>query len=265
VSVGEVTELPVGDDDGTDRAAAGTSREERIEALRRRITAIPARSETVPDARGDAETGADRLLPVPEPLAELLPHGGLVRGTVVSVSGATSLLLGMLAAATAAGGYAAVIGLRRLGLLAAAEMGARLQRLVVIPDPGPDPVEIAAVLLDGIDLVVLGLGGTSVPSSRARAVAARVRSRRAVLVVTDGRWEGAHTRLEARIGGYHGVDGPGRGRLCGTRLAVRAHGRAFPPRSVRVEVCADRDAVTWTPAAEGRTRTGTDRVRTAAR
>src|SRR5262249_52477307 len=31
-----------------------------------------------------------------------------------------------------------------------------LSRLAVIPDPGADPVEVAAVLMDGMDLVVLG-------------------------------------------------------------------------------------------------------------
>ncbi len=242
VTVGEVAEFPVDDEEAARR---GTLRAERVEVLRRRIAAVPARGEVPSVARGRVETASECILPVPAPLAELLPHGGLVRGSVVSISGATSLLLGVLASVTASGGYAAVIGRRRLGLLAAAEMGARLHRLAVIPDPGPDPVEIAAVLLDGIDLVVLGLGGATVSPSRARAVAARVRSRQSVLVVTDGRWEGAQVRLEAQVDGYHGVDGPGRDRLCATRLSVRAHGRAFSPRSTRIEVSADHSAVTW--------------------
>ncbi|MEE2034388.1 hypothetical protein [Rhodococcus chondri] len=240
VHVAAVSELPVDEQ-------AEPTRAERIEALRRRIAAVPARGEVSrPAPAPDAAQGPpERLLPLPRPLAELLPHGGLVRGTVVSVSGATSLLLGMLASVTAGGGHAAVIGHRRLGLLAAAEMGARLCRLAVIPDPGPDPVAIAAVLLDGMDLVVLGLGGASVPPSRARAVAARARSKGAVLVVTDGRWDGVQVRLEAQVNGYDGLAGPGRGRLCGTRLSVRAHGRACPPRTTRADVCATRGEVTW--------------------
>ncbi len=75
------------------------------------------------------------------------------------LSGARSLLLGMVAAVTAAGGNAAIAGLPDVGLLAAVEMGADLSRLAVIPDPGTDPVEVAAVLVDGMDLVVLVLGG----------------------------------------------------------------------------------------------------------
>ncbi len=238
--LGEVAEFPVG---------GGTSQERtrQIEALRRRIAAVPSRGEVSrpTPVSEPVEVASHGVLPVPAPLAGLLPHGGLVRGSVVSVSGAASLLLGVLASVTSSGGNAAVIGQRRLGLLAAAEMGARLQRLAVIPDPGPDPVEVAAVLLDGMDLVVLGLGGNSVPPSRARAVAARARSKGAVLIVTDGRWEGAQIRLEAQVSGYEGVDGPGLGRLCGTRLAVRAHGRAFPLRTTQVDVCAERSGVLW--------------------
>lgn len=233
--MGELAEFPL---DGVERP----SRQERIQSLRRRMAAIPAREEV--ERAAPADVPADRLLPVPEPLADVLPQGGLVRGSVVSVSGATSLLIGVLASVTAAGGHAAVIGHRRLSLLAAAEMGAQLQRVAVIPDPGPDPVEIAAVLLDGMDLVVLGLGGLAVPPSRTRAVAARARSKGAVLVVVDGRWEGAQVRLDAQVSGYEGL-GAGRGRLRGTRLSVRAQGRAFPARTTRMDVCATRTRTEW--------------------
>ncbi|MFD3811955.1 hypothetical protein [Rhodococcus sp. NPDC058639] len=254
--MGEVAEFPIGDEE------AGLERAQQIEALRRRIAAVPSRGEVsrpTPVAE-PAEVPSRGVLPVPGPLAELLPHGGLVRGTVVSVSGAASLLLGVLASVTSSGGHAAVIGQRRLGLLAAAEMGAHLQRLAMVPDPGPDPVEVAAVLLDGMDLVVLGLGGASVPPTRARAVVARARSKGAVLIVTDGRWEGAQVRLEAQVSGYDGVDGPGLGRLCGTRLSVRAHGRAFPPRTTQIDVCAERSRVLWEPGEPRRIGGGAGRV-----
>jgi hypothetical protein len=58
------------------------------------------------------------------------------------------------------------------------------------------------VLLDGMDLVVLGLGGRSVPLSRARAVTARARNKGCTLLVTGGDWQGARMRLEARVSGY---------------------------------------------------------------
>ena len=138
------------------------------------------------------------------------------------LSGARSLLLGMVAAVTAAGGNAAIVGQPDIGLLAAVEMGADLSRLAVIPDPGTDPVEVAAVLIDGMDLVALGLGGRRVPRSRARAVVARARAKGCTLLVTDGDWEGAPTRLQAQVCGYEITAGsrPGFGRISGVRLQV---------------------------------------------
>ncbi len=118
------------------------------------------------------------------------------------LSGARSLSLSMVAAVTAAGGHAAIVGQPDVGLLAAVEMGADLSRLAVIPEPGADPVEVAAVLMDGMDLVVLGLGGRSVPATRARAVVARARQKGCTLLVTGGDWQGASARLEARVSGY---------------------------------------------------------------
>ena len=126
------------------------------------------------------------------------------------LSGARSLPLSMVAAVTAAGGHVAIVGQPDVGLLAAVEMGADLSRLAVIPEPGADPVEVAAVLMDGMDLVVLGLGGRSVPATRARAVVARARQRGCTLLVTDGDWQGASARLDARVSGYE-VTGPAAG------------------------------------------------------
>ncbi|EUA52795.1 hypothetical protein I552_8903 [Mycobacterium xenopi 3993] len=76
----------------------------------------------------------ETTLPIPQLLAKTLP-GALPRGTVAVVSGARSLLLGMVAAVTAAGGNAAIVGQPDIGLLAAVEMGADLSRLAVIPIP----------------------------------------------------------------------------------------------------------------------------------
>ncbi|EME23639.1 hypothetical protein G419_02335 [Rhodococcus triatomae BKS 15-14] len=227
--------------------APGLSRRERIEQLRSRIAAVPARGESVA-ARADRAPGTTtrEVLPVPGPLAELLPQGGLPRGSVVAVSGAASLLIGLLASVTASGGHAAVVGHPRLGLLAASEMGADLGRLAVIPDPGPDPVEVAAVLLDGLDLVVLGLGALVVPPSRARAVVARARSKGATLLVTGGGWDGTEIRLDASVREYDGLD-RGCGRLRGLRLSVGAEGRAFQRRTARIDLCPRRDRVEWFP------------------
>ncbi|MCV7101230.1 hypothetical protein [Mycobacterium palustre] len=194
------------------------NRADQLESLRRRMAEIS----------GKAVAPAEDLLPeseahvaLPPWLAESLP-APLPRGTVAVCSGARSMLLGIVAAVTAAGGNVAIVGHPDIGLLAAAEMGADLSRLAVIPDPGTDPVEVAAVLIDGMDLVVLGLGGRKVPPTRARAVVARARNKGCTLLVTDGDWQGAPTRLAARVCGYELTAGgrPGFGRIGRVRLQV---------------------------------------------
>jgi hypothetical protein len=203
-------------------AFASDHRAEQLESLRRQMASVSGK------ASGAVAARADDLLPesesrlsLPQWLADSLPVA-LPRGTVAVLSGARSLLLSMVAAVTAAGGNVAIVGQPDIGLLAAVEMGADLSRLAVIPDPGTDPVEVAAVLIDGMDLVVLGLGGRRVPQTRARAVVARARNRGCTLLVTDGDWQGAPTRLEARVCGYEITAGnrTGFGRIGNVRLQI---------------------------------------------
>ncbi|MBF6465060.1 hypothetical protein IU427_07655 [Nocardia beijingensis] len=212
--------------------------------LRRRMAAVPGRGESAAHRVPLGVGSRGVALPVPAALAPLLPDGGLTKGSVVAYTGANSLLAGLLAAVTEGGGHAAVVGMPRLGLLAAVEMGAQLRRLAVIADPGPDPVEVAAVLLDGLDLVVLGLGGGAVAPARSRVIAARARNKGATLVVADGRWPGASLRLDARVSGYTGL-GRGRGRLRSLGLTVEVRGKAGPPRRGRLDLCPNAGRVEW--------------------
>lgn len=212
------------------------NRAEQLNQLRRQMAAVAgkvggARQELGAVPGAPAAPVFEAVLPVPPLLAGVLP-AGLPRGAVAVLSGARSLMLGMVAAVTAAGGNAAIVGQPDIGLLAAAEMGADLSRLAVIPDPGNDPVEVAAVLMDGLDLVVLGLGGRCVPPARTRVVLARARHRGCTLLVSGGDWQGAALRLDARVSGYELAGSAGRrarsgfGRIGAVRLEVRAAGRA---------------------------------------
>jgi hypothetical protein len=212
------------------------SRAEQLKQLRRQMAAVSGKVGSSRRAHTPAHPADDALLPdsettlpVPPLLADVLPDA-LPRGTVAVLSGARSLPLSMVAAVTAAGGNAAIVGQPDVGLLAAVEMGADLSRLAVIPDPGSDPVEVAAVLMDGMDLVVLALGGRSVSQTRARAVVARAHQKGCTLLVTDGDWQGASMRLEARVCGYETTPSagstPGFGRIKKVRLAVCARGRS---------------------------------------
>lgn len=205
-------------------------RAEQLRQLRRQMAAVSSKVGAGPGARGHAEetiSGFESLLSIPESLVDLLP-AGLPKGAVAVLTGARSLTLSMAAAVTATGGYVALVGLPDIGLLAAAEMGADLDRLAVVSDPGTDPVEVAAVLMDGMDLVVLGLRGRAVPPGRARAVTARARHKGSTLLVTEGDWPGPWIRLDARVCGYELSAGPvpGFGRISRVRLSTRAGGRA---------------------------------------
>lgn len=184
------------------------------------------------------------VFPVPDPLAAVLPGGGLPRGGVVSVTGAhgsTSLLLSLLAASS--GAWSAVVGMPGLGLLAAAEFGVDLDRTVLIPEPGPDLLQVLSVLVDGVDLIVVRPPRGGVAPAQLRVLTGRLRQRGAVLLATGG-WPGADLVLRTRITAWSGV-GQGHGRLRDRELMVEVRGRgaAGRPRLATLELRSTRTAV----------------------
>lgn len=198
-----------------------------------------------------AAAGVDRLLPVGPELRPLLPGGGLRRGSTVAMTagavsagavsagaataGAGSLVLALLAGVSASGGWSAVVGLPSLGVLAAAQAGVALERLALVPCPGPEWGAVVAALLDGVDAVVIAPPGP-VPARLASRLAARARQRGSVLL-PYGPWEGADLTMTAGDGVWKGM-GRGHGRLRHRELTLTAHGRgaAGRPRRVRVRL-----------------------------
>jgi hypothetical protein len=173
-------------------------------------------------AAEDEETGP--VLPVAAPLAAALPRGGLARGSVVSVlgQGATSLLFTLLAGPEAP--WTALVGMPGVGLLAAAEFGIDLDRVVVIPEPGPDVLQVLSILVDGVDMIAVTLPTQVMPSpSRQRVLTGRLRQRGSVLLVM-GPWPGADLVLTASWTGFSGL-GRGHGRLRDRELSVEVGGR----------------------------------------
>lgn len=196
---------------------------------------------TAADARStplDPGTHA-RLLPVHDSLAGLLPSGGLERGGTLVVGGSTSLVLALLAEASRAGGWAAFVGLPRVGVLAAHELGLDLARLILVPAPGPDGPTVVAALLDGVDVVVVG--DVALTDADRRRLSARARERDAVLVSTTP-WQGAHVTLTSEIARWEGL-GRGEGRLRARRLTVRGGGRGAAARGWTAEVVVPPPAV----------------------
>jgi hypothetical protein len=194
--------------------------------------------------RAPAEPAGQRPLPVLPPLAPLLPHGALRRGSTVVVQGAPSLLLALLAGPSQAGSWCAVVGVPALGLVAAAEAGVALDRLPLVPVPGADWASVAAALLDALDVVVVA------PQSRvrdgdARRLAARARQRGSVLVpfgVRAGGWEGADLWLTVGDARWEGL-GDGHGHLRARQVEVRCAGRGSATRPRRARL--------WLPAPDG--------------
>ncbi|MFC5992746.1 hypothetical protein ACFQE5_00810 [Pseudonocardia hispaniensis] len=143
--------------------------------------------------------------------------------------GSTSLLLALLAEASAGGVWAAVVGRPGLGLVAAAEAGVRLERLALVPHPERDLVAVAAALLDGLDVVaVAGAERAGVRAADRRRLMARARQRGAVLLVL-GSWPGADLELSCSDPRWWGLGGGGSGRLCARRVRVRLQGRGVGP------------------------------------
>ena len=145
-------------------------------------------------------------------------------------SGAASLLLTLLAAATAAGEWAAVVdGEGVLGGLAAAEAGVALDRLAVVRAvPASLYSRVVATLLDGVTVV-----GATIPRgfrlADARRLEAQARERAAVLVAA-GSWPGeAALRLRAEHSSWSGL-GRGEGLLGQRVLRVAVSGRGAAGR-----------------------------------
>jgi hypothetical protein len=126
-----------------------------------------------------------------------------------------------------------MVGLPAVGLLAAQQAGVVLDRLALVPRPGPDAPTVLAALLDGVDLVVVGDDAALVDSDR-RRLTARARERGTVLLSTTP-WPGAHVVLTAEPVGWTGL-GAGHGHLDRHRLAVTRAGRGSAGRGVRAEV-----------------------------
>jgi hypothetical protein len=224
----------------------------------------PIRGTAIPDPAA---------VPVPEPLAGLLP-GGLRRGEAAALAtrnqGPDYLALALLAEALKAGLWCSVIGVPELGLAAlagllgpAARRQAALDRLILVTEPGEQWAEITATLADGVDLLLVR-PATAVRAETAQRVDARLRKGRsagtthsAALLVLGG-WPTARLALRIARMDWTGLDGigptAGTGHLTAGRATVVAQGRATAgrPRTARL----------WLPDATGAVRSLSDDPRT---
>jgi hypothetical protein len=264
VAIAHVFEKPPADADGRRAALAqAMARWGGAHSAPVLTRADELRGNADPRGGSGADPGADPgVIAVPGALAELVP-GGVRRGEAVALRGGPGsgpnasnamdyLTLSLLAEALRAGLWCAAVGTPELGGAALAGLlggpavreGA-LQRLLVVAEPGERWAEAAAVLADGVDLLLVSPPGT-VSAQVARRLDARLRQgvadsarHRAALLVL-GAWPSARTVLRVRRLGWSGL-GEGTGHLAGGRAEITAEDRARRVRSVRV----------WLPGEDG--------------
>jgi hypothetical protein len=182
----------------------------------------------------------DRLLQLIAPIASLFPEGGLRRGSTVVIGrgdspGMTSLALALLSGPCGGGSWCAVVGAPDVGLVAANQLGIDLERLAIVPAPGPKWATVTAALLEGFDVVLLRAAG-QINHSDARKLEARARERGSVLAVMGDGWPGsAAVRLGIVEGRWCGLE-DGCGHLWGREVEVMAHGRGAASRPQRARI-----------------------------
>jgi hypothetical protein len=196
--------------------------------------------------RDDVLAG-EGLLPVLPALRDLLPGGGLQRGSVVTSGDFGLLSLALVAGAVADGAWCAVVGVPAIGMRAAAEAGVDPDRVLLIAEPGPRWPQVVASLLDGFDVVLLC--PPSPPSAQLRRkLEAAARRYDSVLVVAAD-WPGAQSRLLVTSAEWTGI-GAGHGRLRARRAQVVASGRGAGERL--------RSVWLWLPGPDGSVAVATD-------
>lgn len=207
----------------------------------------------------------ERYLPVAEPLAGLVPYGGLVRGTTVGVRGSgavTSLTFALIAEATRTGSWLVSIGFDHLNWTAAREMGVALERVVTVDLSSPSPsaragsmaAEVISAAMDAAELVMVA-PSIRVPVGLQRRLHARARERGVVLLHphptrTQGGWspEAATCELWLEVvdSGWEGL-GRGWGYAAARWAEVQSSGRGVGARVRRQRI--------WLPSADGRVAT----------
>jgi hypothetical protein len=202
-------------------------------------------------ARDGAEAGADRvaelqarirqmqatkldsrLIPTHPAIAPLLPGGGLKQGAVYSVQRSAMLIMALLATASAAGSWCAVVGVPEFGVEAADHAGIALDRLVLVPHPGDQWLAVTAAIADVIEVVVTRPPQRASDSSVAR-LSARLRQRGATLLVI-GTWPQSEAMISLSDSRWHGI-GTGHGHLAAREATVTVTSALTGrPRSARL-------------------------------
>jgi hypothetical protein len=148
--------------------------------------------------------------------------------------------MALMAGPSAEGAWCGVVGVPSFGAEAARALGVDLERLVLVPDPGSDWLNVVAALVDALTVVVVRPPGDVTPGEASR-LAARLRTRGAMLIAY-GSWPGSEARFEIESSTWTGL-GDGEGLLTARKATVAVTGR-------RAAVHARRQHL-WLPAPDG--------------
>lgn len=182
----------------------------------------------------------EHTLPVLPGLRDLLPGGGLARGSVLAVPEVGLLLLALAAAASAAGAWCGLAGVQEAGVLAAADLGLCPERTLLTPRLGPNWPQVVSSLADGCEVVIVR-PPSAAPAQVRRRMEAALRRAGGVLLVA-GEWPGAQLELRVVNREWSGLgDGHGRLRACRAEVAVSGRGAAGRTQSRWL----------WLPAEDG--------------
>ena len=185
----------------------------------------------------------EHSLPVLPGLRELLPGGGLARGSVITVPEVGLLLLALAAAASAEGAWCALAGVREAGVLAAADLGLCPERTLLTPHLGPHWPQVVSSLADGCEIVIVR-PPTAAPAQLRRRMEAGCAARAGCCWSrASGRARSFSCACSRRE--WSGLS-DGRGRLRACRAEVGGYGRGAAGRP--------ETSWLWLPAEDGAVR-----------
>ncbi|WP_096454506.1 hypothetical protein [Corynebacterium suranareeae] len=229
------------------------SRAERIDALRSRMStmgaAVPKFESSVEESlsqKQDFLADKQGIVAVPSTFSDLFPGGGLPRRAVTQLVEQPLVVVEFLAHITAHGGHAAVIGWKDLAYAGVIDSGGVCENIIAIPDPGTEPLNVAAVLCEGLDIVVYKGPEISLSPTRARPLLGKLRQGTAALVMVGTKVASPAVSVDAEIINYVGI-GAGRGRIRGVEMQVRTVSKTHGARSRKVMISRPQDAALLEP------------------
>lgn len=170
------------------------------------------------------------IRPAPETLD--LAGISLARRQVTRCNECPGLVVELIAQATSQGKHVGVVGWPELLLAQVAEEG-RLDKVIVVPEPGAEALAVTGVLVEGLDLVVHHSAPVQLTPTAARPLLARVRAGRAALVTVGLEVPGTLTLIEGHAATYRGI-GAGTGRITGVDINVRIEAKGRRPQQKTV-------------------------------